>query len=58
MFALQIVASAIGSMIGSTWQVANMEEATYLDIDGNDDWSSDGFLLFVQKTGTWILIFT
>ena len=35
-----------------------MEEATYLSIDSDDSWNSTWGLLFIQKTGTWILIFT
>ena len=57
-FVLQIVCAAIGALIGTTWTIKNLEEATYLDIDEDDEWNSNWWLLFVQKTGTWILIFT
>ena len=48
----------IGSIIGSTWTVNNYEAAVYLGIDSEDEWASTWGLLFIQKTGTWILIFT
>ncbi len=57
-FVIQILAAAIGSAIGTTWTVSNLEEATYLDIDKGDQWNSNWGLLLIQKTGTWILIFT
>lgn len=57
-FAVQILASAIGAIIGSTWTVNNLEAVTYLGLDTKDDWNSHWGLLFIQKTGTWILIFT
>lgn len=46
-FLLQIVASALGSAIGTTWTIKNMEEATYLGIDEDDKWNSNWWLLFV-----------
>ena len=36
----------------------NAKNATYLDFDLNDSWSTNWFLLFIKTTGTWILIFT
>ena len=50
--------SAVGSILGTTWEISNIDKATYLDIDEQDKWNSNWFLLFIQKTGTWILIFT
>ena len=55
---MQVLASAIGSIIGSTWTVKNVQQAVYLGIDKEDKWNSTWGLLFIQKTGTWILIFT
>ena len=57
-FVIQIFASAIGSALGTTWTIQNLEKVTYLDINKDDEWNSSWFLLFIQKTGTWILIFT
>ena len=51
-------ASALGSALGTTWTIQNLAKVTYLDIDKDDDWNSSWLLLFIQKTGTWILIFT
>ena len=56
-FALQILLSAIGSCVGTTWMIQNLE-VPYLDFDLTDKWSSTWGLLFVKTTGTWILIFT
>ena len=57
-FMIQIICSMIGSAVGSTWMVSNLDEATYLSFDKDDVWNSNWLLLFIQKTGTWILIFT
>ena len=57
-FLIQILTSALGSVLGTTWEINNIDSAVYLDIDKEDKWSSNWILLFVQKTGTWILIFT
>ena len=57
-FTLQIVASMIGSAIGTSWMVANVDDATYLSFNKDDKWNTNPILLFIQKTGTWILIFT
>lgn len=48
----------IGSAIGSTWLINNVDSATYLDFDTSEKWNSSWGLVFIQKTGTWILIFT
>ena len=52
------MASALGSLLGTSWEIYNIDKAVYLDIDENDKWNSTFILLFIQKTGTWILIFT
>ena len=57
-FLIQILAAALGSVIGTSWTISNLDEATYLDIDKDDKWNSNWGLLFIKKTGTWILIFT
>ena len=57
-FAIQILASALGSLLGTSWMIANLDDATYLNFNRDDTWNSNAFLLFLQKTGTWILIFT
>ena len=44
---MQIAVSIIGSIIGSTWTVNNFEEAVYLGIDSEDEWSSSWGLLFI-----------
>ena len=38
--------------------ISNLDEATYLDFDKDDEWNSNFGLLFLKNTGTWILIFT
>ena len=57
-FIIQIIASAIGSIIGTSWMTSNIDSATYLGFDPNDAWNTSGGLLFIKTTGTWILIFT
>ena len=57
-FCIQIVCSVIGSCIGSTWMIDNLDSASYLSFEDNDTWNSTWGLLFIKKTGTWILIFT
>ena len=57
-FCIQILASIIGSLIGTSWMIDNLDEATYLNFDENDEWNSNFSLLFLKNTGTWILIFT
>lgn len=48
----------IGSAIGTTWTIANMDKALYLGIDQEDRWDSTWGLLFIKTACTWILIFT
>lgn len=57
-FCIQIICAVIGSAIGSTWMIDNLEAAKYLDFNQNDEWNSNWGLLFIKNTGTWILIFT
>jgi len=57
-FCIQIICSMIGSAIGTTWMINNLESATYLKFDKDDAWNSNWGLLFIKTTGTWILIFT
>ena len=56
-FLIQIIASMIGSIIGTSWMVANWDTATYLDY-GKKGEDPNAVLLFIKTTGTWILIFT
>ena len=58
MFLIQVIASSIGSIIGTSWQIENIDKASYLSIDGSDKWNSKWGLLFIKNVGTWILIFT
>ena len=46
-FGVQIFCAIIGSIIGSTWTVANYEAAVYLGIDKEDEWASTWGLLFI-----------
>lgn len=48
----------VGAAIGSTWLTNNVDSATYLAFDTNEKWNSSFGLVFIQMTGTWILIFT
>ena len=57
-FCIQIICAVIGSSIGSSWMVDNLDSAKYLDFDKNDEWNSNWGLQFIKNTGTWILIFT
>ena len=57
-FIIQILCSMIAAAIGSSWLVKNMDKATYLAFNTGDKWNSSWGLVFVQQTGTWILIFT
>ena len=57
-FSLQIILAAAGALYGSLWTVDNIDKATYLDIDDDDEWNSDFWYILISKTGTWILIFT
>ena len=55
-FLFQLFFALIGSGLGSSWLTANFDTANYLAFDPED--KPEWFSLFVQKTGTWILIFT
>lgn len=57
MFIIQIVLASIGSAIGTTWMISNLQ-VNYLNFDASDPWNSNFGLLFIKTTGTWILIFT
>jgi len=57
-FVIQIILSVIGSAIGTTWMINNLEKVPYLGFDKGDKWNSNWGLLFLKTTGTWILIFT
>lgn len=57
-FCIQVLAAVIGSLIGTSWMIGNLEEASYLDFNEDDKWNSNFGLLFLKNTGTWILIFT
>ena len=57
-FCIQVLAAVIGSLIGTSWMISNLEEASYLDFNEDDKWNSKFGLLFLKNTGTWILIFT
>jgi len=46
----------IAAASGSTWQVANFDTHSYLGFIGDD--KINGFLLFIQRTCTWIIVFT
>ena len=56
-FLVQIILASIGSTIGTTWMIRNIDNS-YLNFDKRDHWNTNWFLLFVKTTGTWILIFT
>lgn len=56
-FLVQIILASIGSCIGTTWMIRNIDNS-YLNFDKRDQWNTNWFLLFVKTTGTWILIFT
>ena len=55
-FAVQLVLSMIGSALGTTWMINNLK-IPYLSFKASK-WDSNWGLLFLQTTGTWILIFT
>ena len=57
-FCIQILCACIGSAIGTTWMINNLDDVTYLNFKVNDKWNSNWGLLFIKTTGTWILIFT
>ena len=57
-FCIQILCAILGSLLGTSWMISNLDEATYLDFDKDDEWNSNFGLLFLKNTGTWILIFT
>ena len=40
-FCIQIICAVIGSSIGSTWMIDNLDSASYLDFDKNDEWNSN-----------------
>jgi len=46
----------IAAAAGTTWQQKNMENHAYIGYTGEDiiPW----FTMFIQRTGTWILLFT
>lgn len=46
-FMIQIICSMIGSAVGSTWMVSNVDEASYLSFNKNDAWNTNWFLLFI-----------
>ena len=58
----QIVLSSIAAVLGVSWNLGNGLDATYLTQKNSESAQTgeqDGFgILFVQQTGTWILIFT
>jgi len=46
-FMIQIICSMIGSAVGSTWMVSNVDEASYLSFNKDDAWNTNWFLLFI-----------
>ena len=57
-FGIQVLCSVIGSIIGTSWMISNLEKASYLGFVTKDSWNSNWGLLFIKTAGTWILIFT
>ena len=55
-FSIQIIIAMIGSSIGTTWMINNLH-ISYLSFEDNG-WDQNWGLLFLQTTGTWVLIFT
>jgi len=51
---LQVILASIGGLVGSGWIVKNRDVVNYITIDKD----LGHFMLFIQTTGTWILIFT
>lgn len=54
--AMQIILASIGSCIGTTWMTQHLS-VSYLDFQ-DTPWTTKWGLVFIQMTGTWVLIFT
>ena len=46
-FCIQVISAIIGSLIGTSWMIDNLDDATYLDFDEDDKWNSNFGLLFI-----------
>ena len=44
---IQICASMLGSAIGTTWMISNLDDATYLSFNRDDQWNTNAALLFI-----------
>lgn len=56
-FATQCVFALLGAYFGSSWLTENLD-LCYMAFEPGDKWSNNPWLLMLQITGTWILIFT
>ena len=56
-FIAQFILSSIGSLMGSSWMIANLD-LHYLKFDKTDEWNTNWGLQFFKTTCTWVLIFT
>ena len=54
---MQIILSCIAGAIGASWTSSNLNN-TYLKFKPKSEWETNTGLIFLQITGTLILIFT
>lgn len=56
-FIAQAILGLFAAMKGSWWQTSNLR-VEYLDINANDKWNMNFWLLSLKMMGTWMLIMT